>query len=168
MPVPSSSSNSSIVLFYKAVSQSPSGETTRLKFWFMPGREPNYGLVKQCDSAIIVLVLQTAWNRVLNKFFKIFSGAGQERDHVMLSGVKQSRSPWSNVCLLRNGVHEPGPSVMLHAVPFGGLDRYQAGASQPLVGFSVLSHLLAEQETDISCENLLSQFYEDEDQGQFS
>lgn len=47
MPVPSSSSNSPIVLFYKAVSQSLSGETTRIKFsWFMPGREPNYGLVK--------------------------------------------------------------------------------------------------------------------------
>lgn len=87
----------------------------------------------------------------------------------MPSGVKQSRSPWSNICLLRNGVHKPGPSAMLHAIPFGGLDWYQAGASQPLlVGFSVLSHLLAEQETDISCENLLSQLYKDEDQGQFS
>lgn len=58
MPVLSSSSNSPVMLFYKAVSQSPSGETTRLKFFgSMPGREPNYGLVKQCDSAIIVLVL---------------------------------------------------------------------------------------------------------------
>lgn len=46
---------------------------------------------------------------------------------VTLGSVKRSRRPRSNVCLLRNGIREPGPSAMLHATPCGRWTRIRLG-----------------------------------------
>lgn len=92
---------------------------------------------------------------------------------VMPSSVKQSRRPRSNVCPLRKGVHEPGPSTMLHTIPHGGLDLHQAGACQHFLwDFQPFLIFRQNRKQTFHEKKQLSQFYEDEPgcqyQGQFS